>query len=142
MKRFLDTNIITYFLKQNASVEIAIKQMAANDDEVSIPAIAYYETKRWLIATNAGHRADTFNNMMKLFPVIGMTMNTYNIAANVYVDLCKLGKVIEDADILIAASAIEHGAVLLTNNIAHFSRIKSLKSETVEGIGNRRIIWS
>ncbi|MDE6244097.1 MAG: hypothetical protein K2M50_00390 [Treponemataceae bacterium] len=36
-------------------------------------------------------------------------------------------ELIEDDDILIAALALEHDAVLVTNNVRHFSRIEGLK---------------
>lgn len=131
MIRFLDTNIITYFLKQYPSIVAAINRMEASGDSLRIPAIAYYETKRWLISINAQNKANVFKDMMQLFPIVQMTENTYDIGARVYVDLYREGKIIEDADILIAASAIEHGAVLLTNNAAHFARVRDLKFEKV-----------
>lgn len=37
------------------------------------------------------------------------------------------GQLILDADILIAAAALERGLVLVTNNLAHFQRILNLK---------------
>jgi tRNA(fMet)-specific endonuclease VapC len=35
----------------------------------------------------------------------------------------------EDADILIAATAMKHGMVVVTDNTQHFKRIKGLKVE-------------
>ncbi len=45
-------------------------------------------------------------------------------ASQIYADLYQQGKIIGDADILIAATAIESDLLLVTNNTAHFSRIK------------------
>jgi tRNA(fMet)-specific endonuclease VapC len=44
------------------------------------------------------------------------------------------GKLIEDADILIAAYCIKHNLILVTNNARHFQNIDNLQMErwTVE----------
>ena len=41
--------------------------------------------------------------------------------------LKKKGNLIEDADILMASTAIVEDLVLITNNINHFKRVKRLK---------------
>ncbi len=47
-------------------------------------------------------------------------------AANIYADLYRRGQLIQDADILIAASAIANGFGVATNNLSHFARIAGL----------------
>ena len=37
------------------------------------------------------------------------------------------GQLISDADILLAATALTHGTILVTENAAHFSRIPGLR---------------
>lgn len=44
-----------------------------------------------------------------------------------YADLYRGGHLISDADILIAASALVHGLALVTENLAHFQRIRNLR---------------
>ena len=48
-------------------------------------------------------------------------------AANVYADLYRDGHLISDADILIAATALVYGLILVTENQAHFQRIHNLR---------------
>ena len=50
-------------------------------------------------------------------------------AAQIYAVLRRKGKLIEDSDIFIGASAITNHAVLVTNNEEHFRRIDGLKIE-------------
>ena len=50
-------------------------------------------------------------------------------AADIYDELRRAGKLVEDADILIAATALKHGMVVVTDNTQHFKRIKGLKVE-------------
>jgi predicted nucleic acid-binding protein len=55
-----------------------------------------------------------------------MDIKTLDIAANIYVSKKRHGNLIEDADILIAASCIAHGYILITNNERHFASINVL----------------
>ena len=50
-------------------------------------------------------------------------------AADIYDELRRAGKLVEDADILIAATALKHGMVVVTDNTQNFKRIKGLKVE-------------
>lgn len=47
--------------------------------------------------------------------------------ANVRARLRKAGQLIDNMDIFIAATAMFHNLVLVTNNMKHFERIKGLK---------------
>lgn len=51
------------------------------------------------------------------------------IGGRIYAALKKKGKLINDADILIASIAKAHDAVLVTNNEEHFARVEGLKIE-------------
>ena len=44
-------------------------------------------------------------------------------------ELKQLGKSINDSDLFIAATAISHDLVLVTNNLRHFERIPFLRIE-------------
>jgi len=44
----------------------------------------------------------------------------------IYGDLHRQGALISDADILIAASALENGLTVISNNESHFARIPGL----------------
>ncbi len=56
-------------------------------------------------------------------------MNTY---AKTRIELEKSGKKLDEFDLLIGATAIVNGLILITGNIKHFKRIKGLKIETNE----------
>lgn len=55
-----------------------------------------------------------------------------DIASDIYASLSADGNIIEDADIFIAATAIEHGFALLTNNTEHMKRVKDLRFVQIE----------
>lgn len=49
--------------------------------------------------------------------------------ADIYAELKPQGKLIEDADILVAATAIDRGLAVVTDNEKHFRRIAGLEVE-------------
>ena len=51
-------------------------------------------------------------------------------AADIYADLYRRGQLISDADILLAATALTHGTILVTENPAHFSRVPELRIQS------------
>ena len=47
--------------------------------------------------------------------------------ATIYSDLHQRGVLIGDADILIAATGLEHGLIVVTNNEGHYRRISAIQ---------------
>ncbi len=59
--------------------------------------------------------------------ILGIDSKVARLFAEIRADLRKKGKLIEDLDILIAATAIENNLTLITFNKRHFKRVKGLK---------------
>ena len=66
---------------------------------------------------------DTFCQNSEVLP---LTEAIIDRASGIYADLHRRGQPVGDADILIAATALEHDLVLPTNNENHFSRVSGL----------------
>jgi tRNA(fMet)-specific endonuclease VapC len=58
--------------------------------------------------------------------ILPLTDAVVQRASSIYGDLHRRGQLISDADILIAATAIENGLVCVINNESHFSRIPNV----------------
>ena len=129
MTYFLDTNIISYIIKGNLKIRTQLVELLSDGNEVKIPAVAYYEVKRGLIATKSGSKLQQFLLFSQKLGVVNTTIDTYDIAAQIYSDLRSNGRIIEDADIFIGAMSLEHNAVLITNNVEHLSRITDIQTE-------------
>ena len=130
MKKFtLDTNIISYLLKGNKIIAAKIKEKLDNGDQIIINPITYYEICRGLLAVNNTKKLEKFKEICKIFRVNQITEKTLYKAAEIYAYLRKKGKLIDDADIFIAAICIEEDIILITNNEKHFLRIKELELE-------------
>lgn len=129
MTYFLDTNIVSYIIKGNSEIRTKTARLLADGNDVKIPVVTYYEVKRGLLATGAASKLQRFLVFAEKLGIVNTTLQTYDIAAQVYADLRKDGKIIEDADIFIGSSAVEHNAILITNNAVHLSRIKNIQLE-------------
>ena len=129
MTYFLDTNIISYLIKGDKALKAKIALKLSQGDFIRIPRIAYYEIERGLLARGAVAKLKRFMNLVELLGTVSLTDNTLEIAAEIYADLSQKGQVIEDDDIFIGATALEHNAVLVTNNIKHLSRLQGIQLE-------------
>ena len=129
MLYLLDTNIISYFAEGNENVISNLQRCMLDGNEIGISVIAYYEIERGLKSVNATKKLSDFYRFASQCAIVPVTLFTAQKAADIYTSLRKNGRIIEDADILIGASAIVRNAVLVTNNEDHLGRIEGLKIE-------------
>lgn len=67
------------------------------------------------------------NHLLQDVALLGVTGETARICGQHRGRLRRQGRLIDSLDILIAATCIEHGLRLLTNNVVHFERIDGLQ---------------
>lgn len=131
MTYFLDANIISYVIKNIPSVISRIQDLIKDGADVKIPIVSYYEVKRGLLANKASNKLAIFDTQIKALGLVQMTEQTFDLAALIYSQLKQSGNLIEDADLFIGASALEHNAILITNNASHLQRIPNLQIEVL-----------
>jgi predicted nucleic acid-binding protein len=122
----LDTNILSFYLKGNASVIENIEKTINADHTIVIPPIVYYEVKRGLVLINATKQMKKLEALCNLFPVGELGDYLLEKAITIYVQERKAKRNTEDADIFIAAFCIHHDYILVTDNIKHFQNITDL----------------
>ena len=125
MTYFLDTNIISYILNGNTNVKKRIEELILQD------IFAYYEIKRGLLSVGATAKFERFDNFVKVCNLVNVDISTFDLASQIYAQLKQTGNLIEDADLLIGVSALEHNAILITNNANHLQRIPNLQIEVI-----------
>ena len=125
----LDTNAVSAILKGDSSVVSKMEEVIERGDEVTLNAISYYETERGLLIPKHQRRYALFRVMVEEYPMLALTRAVLDRAAHIYQALSSLGTPLEDADTLIAAMAIDHDAVLVTDNTKHFARVPHLSLE-------------
>ena len=69
------------------------------------------------------------NLFLEMFPAVDWTVAAAMAYSDIRVALERQGEPIGEMDMMIAATALSGGYVLVTNNMRHFSRVPGLKIE-------------
>jgi tRNA(fMet)-specific endonuclease VapC len=129
MKYILDTDIISYFIRDNRSVIYNISKYS--DEELYTTRINYIEILFGIYASDAkvSKVASGMQDFLKDINILELDEKSASIFAQTKADLKKRGEILLDMDLMIASIALSHGYTLVTNNTSHFHRIKKLKIE-------------
>lgn len=117
----LDTDTVSALLRQNPVVLSHAAVYLAAHSRFSLSAITRYEILRGFNAKRAHAQAAAFERFCAANVILALTDPIIARAATTYGDLHRSGQLIGDADILIAATALENDMVLVTNNTRHFN---------------------
>jgi len=128
-KSLLDTSILIAFLKGEEDVVAKVEEYLEEFDRLSLSIITYYEILRGLKYIDNEKKLRDFEELMDKSEIITLDREIIEKASEIYAGLKRRGELIEDADILIAASCLVKGMVLVTDNEEHFRRIESLETE-------------
>lgn len=129
MKYMLDTNICIYII--NKHPEQVIKRFSmlpkgvTEISSVVLSELAFGANKSQLCEKNL-QALSKFTIPVSVIPYDDAAAYLYG---KLRADLSRKGKLIGQLDMMIAAHAISVNAILVTNNLKEFSRIKSLKCE-------------
>lgn len=123
----LDTDISSYLIRgDHPEVTDAFRQ---HFPDVCISAITAAELQYGAQKRKSQLLTRNVNAYCNLVPICEWTREAAETYAEMRVELEKHGTPVGSLDMLIAASAIAEGAILVTNNIAHFSKIGKLRIE-------------
>ena len=125
-KSLLDTDTLSAVIKQNSTALSHSRSYLATYGLLTFSLITRYEVLRGLKAKNAVVQISAFENLCAVSEVLPLTDAVVQRAAEIYGTLHQQGQLIGDADILIAATAVENGLTCVTNNENHFKRIPGL----------------
>ena len=123
----LDSDIISYMLKDNKDVLQKFGKLIDEDNFYCIPPDVYYEVKRGLTEKKANKKLQEFYALYSDSIQKEMTTEMWEKAVDIWVRLKSMGRLIGDGDIFIAAFCIINGYTLITNNIKHYENITELK---------------
>jgi tRNA(fMet)-specific endonuclease VapC len=128
MKYLLDTDICVYFLNQNKKVVEKLQRLPEKDLAISVITVAELQFGAFnseQIQNNL-KKVEAFQNIIQ---TIMLTLEITTEYARIKADLRQKGAPIDDFDILIGATALVNGLILVTNNTQHFSRLPNLTLE-------------
>ncbi len=88
--------------------------------------ITYYEILRGFKVRASTNQIAEFERLCAQSMILPITEPIVTQAAEMYAYLYQRGELIPDADLLIGATAIVHGLVLISRNRNHFERLPGL----------------
>jgi tRNA(fMet)-specific endonuclease VapC len=124
----LDTDILSEVLKRKDSRVLAnARRYLGQHARLAFSAITAYEIVRGLKARRATRQLAGFLQTLGTSNIYAVNLPVLLRAADLWAEARRGGYPQSDADLIIAATALEHGLTLVTGNTAHFSWISSLK---------------
>ena len=128
MKLFLlDTNICIYYIKGLYDLKSKFEDVGPENcfiSEISLAELKFGVAKSQAKKKNQ-QTLENFLSGIQILPIFP----ALDIYASEKARLQKSGKIIDDFDLLIAATAVSFDLVMVTNNTRHFNRIKDIKLE-------------
>lgn len=125
----LDTSAVSRLLNEKADKGLTekIKYTIATGKEIFISGVTYFEIKRGLISINSFKKLEKFNDFCNMLTLLLLDNKfIFDEAALIYKSLRLSGKLINDADILIAATAKYYELTLISDD-KDFERIENIK---------------
>ncbi len=124
----LDTDMLNEVLKQkNANVVQHATNYLKQHGQFAISSMTRYELLRGLKEKAATAQLACFDTFCRNTLVLPITDAILDRAADLWVAARKIGQAGRDADLIIAASALEHSLELVTGNTKDYSWISRLR---------------
>ena len=123
----IDTDTLSYYFKQKTEVANRVEFYLLTKGFLNISLMTYYEVLHGFYYRDAQKQLATFETFLQLHNIVPLNKEIAKVSATIHADLRKKGLTIGYNDTLIAETAIVRNMVLITNNIAHYSRIEGLE---------------
>ncbi len=127
MKYLLDTNICIFFLKGQYNLYQKVAEVGEENCFISEMTVAElkYGVENSKTAEAMRPVVEAFIPKFAVIPIYA----SLDVYAREKAKLRKQGLFIDDFDILIGATAINHNIIMVTNNVAHLNRLSNIVIE-------------
>ena len=123
----IDSDTLSYVMKGR---DLALRERFSKKlHQVSISSVVFAEIAYGLNKKASARYQAVFDTLLEIVPVEPWSRLCAEEYAKIRGSLERAGTPIGVLDMMIAAAAKVAGATLVTNNTAHFSRVKGLKIE-------------
>lgn len=119
----LDTNILSAIIRKEDVAERRFRQAINNDETLLLSVVVLYEIKRGLLKHAARKQMATFEHLIVHLAWCETLHADWELAAHLWATREKIGRPIEDADLLIAAQVKRLSATLVTDNEKDFANL-------------------
>lgn len=123
----LDTNICIYYIKGMFDLKSKFEQVGPANcfiSEITLAELKFGVAKSQAKPKNQ-KALENFLSVIQILPIFP----ALDIFAEEKARLQKSGKIIDDFDLLIGATAVSFDLTVVTNNTSHFNRINEIKLE-------------
>lgn len=123
---FLETSVVINFLRGKSKT---IKDIESLEDELTSSLVCLAELYEGIYRLKQKDKAEKalFNFFAGLSKVYGLDKEIARNFGQIRAKLKLRGEIIEDLDILLAATCLAHNLILVTHNPRHFKRVKNLQ---------------
>jgi RHS repeat-associated protein len=128
----LDTDVLSWYLREHAQVVQHVVEYLQHYPHLELSVMSYYELRRGLVRIGAWRRIEQLEAFMQRCRVWEVSQEVAQVAAEIAGELAARGERLDDADVLIGATARVLGIGVAMGNVRHFSRIR--------GIGGRGLV--
>jgi tRNA(fMet)-specific endonuclease VapC len=123
-----DTDILSEIFKaKNPQVLSKSRLYLSEHRRFAFSEITVYEVVRGLRSKRTATKLSQFLTIINSSDVFPVSRAVLFRAADLWVEALKGGHPKGDADLIIAATALEAGRILVTGNVAHYAWISGLK---------------
>ncbi len=128
MKGYLiDTDWIADYLKGKSYARQSLSSLL-RDGMMAVSIITYAELHEGVVGSSQREtRVRDLSELIKAVKLLGIDRETAEVFANERYRLRKQGRLLDNFDLLIAATALRNGLPLVTNNVAHYERVRDLR---------------
>ena len=126
-KVLVDSDTLSFYFKNRPKVVAEAQNYLRQHQVFTFSVISRFEILRGMKVRNATGQLKFFDLFCRQNEIIELNDKIIVRAADIYADLYKRGSLVGDADILIAATALENNLSVVTNNESHFHRISGLQ---------------
>lgn len=129
MSYLLDTNIVSFVIKNNFKIKRKLEAIKFQRKRIYVSCITYFEIRRGFLAVDAPKQRERFNQLCQDYQIILLDdLVILEKAAEIHANLRTRGLPIQTEDILIAATAIVKGLIVVSND-SDLARVEGLSLE-------------
>jgi tRNA(fMet)-specific endonuclease VapC len=121
----LDSNCLIYYFKRQGRVVENLLQIPPQ--EIAIPTVALYELETGIVKSRFPERnRSQLEEIVSRITTLPFGLPEARASARIRANLEAKGRPIGPIDILIAGTALSHGATLVSHNTREFERVEGL----------------
>jgi len=119
----LDTNVISYAMRRRPEVLARLEAAMGSNAVLRLCPVVHYEILRGLLRTGNPIQRQSYDDLLAVMLWDDLRLRDWEAAAGLWHRSMALGRPVGDADLLLAAFAVNREAVLVTNNSRHFAHL-------------------